>query len=106
MKFKKFILIPILLFIYVFFIVDLLINFNPIVFTVGAVPTGGGQPVGIGDSVTVVATRPYFFKLIRLPIYTNYVGYIGGYHQAFFYFLGILTVVFVGIELKKNVWRK
>jgi len=111
MKYKKFFIIPALIFIYLFFIVDFLVNFNPAIYAGGAAPSGAGQPVGIGESISVVVTRPYFFNLIRLPVYTNYVGYIGGYHEAFFYFVGILTVIFIIIEwrnarVKKVKWGK
>jgi len=98
MRFKKFLLIPLLLFIYIFFIVDLLVSFNPTTLTGAAPPTGGGQPVGVGTAVSITVRRPYFFKLIKLPVYTNYIGYIGNYHKAFFYFVGILTAVFVVLE--------
>jgi len=103
MKYKKFLLLPLLVFIYVFFIVDLLVNFNPgalytTLYTTTTVPQGGGQPVGVGESVSVVVERPYFFGLIRLPVYTNYIGYIGDYHQAFFYFIVALTIIFIILE--------
>lgn len=98
MRFKKFLLIPILLFIYIFFIVDMLVSFNPTVYSPVTGVAGGGQPIGVGESVSILVTRPYFFKLIRLPVYTNYVGYIGDYHKMFFYFVGALTVVFVIFE--------
>lgn len=103
MKYKKFLLIPVLLFIYIFFVVDLLVNFNPTIYSpTTTAPSGGGQEVGVGQSISVLVTRPYFFNLIRLPVYTDY-GYIGHYHQAFFYFIGVLTVLFIIIELRN--WK-
>ena len=107
MRYKKFLLIPVLIFIYIFFIVDLLVNYNPTIFSTTTAPSDGGQPIGIGESISVVVTRPYFFGLIRLPVYTNYIGYIGNYHQAFFYFIGILTVVFIILEFFVEIsWGK
>ena len=106
MKYKKFLLIPILLFLYVFFIVDFLVNYNPAIIT--QTPTtmpSGGQEIGIGEAITVEVTRPYFFGLFRLPVYTNSIGYIGHYHQAFFYFIGILVVIFVIMEWKQSMKR-
>jgi len=105
MKFKKFIIIPILIFIYIFFIVDVLVNYTPIVYSQPSQPPfGAGQIIGVGTSVSVSVIRPYFFGLIRLPVYTGGIGYIGDIHEAFFYFIGILTVIFIVIELIK--WRK
>jgi len=113
MRFKKFLFIPILLFIYIFFVVDFLVSFNPTTFLTGVAPlSDDGQAIGVGTTVTVTVRRPYFFGLVRLPVYTNYIGYIGDYHKAFFYFVGILTVllvileVFVEIDLGKGVGKK
>jgi len=102
MRYKKFFLIPILIFVYIFFIVDVLINYNPAISlqTTTTIPSAGGQQIGIGESISVTVTRPYFFGLFRLPVYTNNIGYIGDYHQWFFYFIGILTVVFIIMEFK------
>ena len=104
MKFKKFIIIPILIFIYIFFIVDLLVGYRPSVYSKNPPLLPGGQTIGVGTAVSVFVTRPYLFGLFRLPVYTDGIGYIGDIHEAFFYFIGILTVIFIVIELIK--WRK
>jgi len=101
MRYKKFLLIPALVFIYLFFIVDFLVSYNPAVLsqtTTTAPSPLPGQQIGVGESISVTVTRPYFFGLFRLPVYTNHIGYIGGYHQAFFYLIIILTVVFAATE--------
>jgi len=109
MKYKKFILIPALLFFYLFFVVDMLASFSPVT-TSGAesAPPGGSgvQPIGVGEGVSVSVTRPYFFGLIRLPVYTSGLGDIGAYHNAFFWFLGLLTAAFVVIEWRNSVAEK
>ena len=104
MKFKKFLIIPLLIFFYLFFIVDALVNYNPTVFSPVSVQGGAGQPIGVGNSVSVIVMRPYLFGLVKLPVYTNYIGYIGDLHEGFFTFMMMLTVGFVIIELWN--WRK
>ena len=109
MKYKKFILIPALLFFYLFFIVDMLAGFSPVSTpTTETVPVGGSgvQPIGVGEGVSVSVTRPYLFGLIRLPVYSSGLGNIGVYHDAFFWFLGLLTVAFVVIEWRTSVAEK
>ncbi len=98
-------MIPVLIFIYIFFVVDFLVNYSPTVYSQpSARPTGAGLIIGVGTAVSVSVIRPYLFGLIRLPVYSEGMGYIGSYHEAFFYFIGILTVIFILIELIK--WRK
>ena len=109
MKYKKFILIPALFFFYLFFVVDMLAGFGPITTsgTESAASGGGGvQPIGVGEGVSVSVTRPYFFGLIMLPVYTSGMGNIGTYHETFFWFLGLLTVAFVVIEWRDSVAEK
>jgi len=62
----------------------------------------GGEVIGFGEAVGVMVTRPYLFGLIRLPVYTNTLGDISIYHDAFFYFIVILTVIFIIIEVKNR----
>ena len=105
MKYKKFLIIPVLIFIYIIFVVDFLVNYSPMVYSQPSTqPFLGGQIIGVGTAVSVSVIRPYLFGLIRLPVYSEGIGYIGNYHEAFFYFIGILTVIFIVIELIK--WRK
>jgi len=104
MKFKKFLIIPILIFLYIFFVVDLLVNYKPDVYSKSPPLFGGVQTIGVGTAVSVFVTRPYLLGLIRLPVYTDGIGYIGDIHDAFFIFVGVLTVIFIVIELIK--WRR
>jgi len=105
MRYKKFLIIPVLIFIYIFLVVDLLVNYSPEGFSQPfPTPSGGGQTIGVGTAVTVSVMRPYLLGLIRLPVYSNGIGYIGTYHEAFFGFIGILVIIFIVIELIQ--WRK
>jgi hypothetical protein len=108
MRYKKFLLIPALLFFYLFFVVDMLLSFSPITISgTESAPSGGGvQIIGVGEGVSVSVTRPYFFGLISLPVYTSGLGNIGAYHDAFFWLLGLLTVAFVVIEWRDSVAEK
>jgi hypothetical protein len=105
MKYKKFLLIPALLFFYLFFVVDMLVSFSPATVTEAeAGQSGGGvQTIGVGEAISATVTRPYFFGLIMLPVYTSGLGNIGIYHEAFFWFLGLLTAAFVFIEWRNSV---
>jgi len=91
---KEFLIIPILIVAYIYF-VNLIVQGFPI----GIIPSPtltpgapGAQIIGIGEAITVTVTRPYLFGLIRLPVYTNTLGYIGTYHEAFFVFIVVLTI--------------
>jgi len=105
MKYKKFLLIPALLFFYLFFVVDVMVSLSPAQTTGTEEQASGGgvQPIGVGEAVSATVTRPYFFGLVMLPVYTSGIGYIGGYHDAFFWFLGLLTAAFVVMEWKGSV---
>jgi hypothetical protein len=105
MKYKKFLLIPALLFFYLFFVVDMLVSYSPATVTgAEASQSGGGvQTIGVGEAISAVVTRPYFFGLIMLPVYTSGLGNIGVYHEAFFWSVGLLTAAFVFIEWRNSV---
>jgi len=111
MRFKKFIIIPILIVAYVFFI-NRIVQYNPSIGTSspGGVGGGGEQVIGVGATVTVSVTRPYLFGLIRLPIYTGALGDISGIHNFFFKFIIGLTIIFILIEIiqwrRKEKWPK
>lgn len=104
MKYKKFLLIPILILVYIFFI-------NFLVQSVIIVPEGasaGGEQssggilqIGIGASASVSVTRPYLFGLLELPVYTDTLGDISPLHNAFFIFILVLIIIFIIIE-----WRE
>ena len=99
---KKFLLIPILIFVYIFFI-DILSQTNFQSAGISGSPKGGvGEVLNIGQSIGVSVRRPYFFGLIYLPVYTESLGYIGLYHDAFFSFIFILTIALIIIEIKNR----
>jgi hypothetical protein len=99
MRFKKFILIPLLFFLYVFVLADILASINPVEFySTIWITSGGLQPVGVGDAVGIMVTRGYLFGLMRLPVYTSFLGDISGIHNAFFLSLGALTAVLIAME--------
>lgn len=105
MRFKKFIIIPILIIAYVFFI-NRIAQYNPPIGTSssGGVGGGGEQIIGVGASVSVSVTRPYLFGLVRLPIYTSVLGDISGLHSFFFNFIIVLIGIFVLVEIIQ--WRR
>lgn len=103
MRYKKFLLIPILIIAYVFFI-NLLIESASFATQAGEgqTPQGGSLVnVGISASASVSVVRPYLFGLLELPVYTDTLGDISPLHDTFFAFIVILTIVFMVIE-----WRK
>jgi len=104
---KKFILIPILIIAYIYFI-----NFTSTmslpsmqIGTTVSPPGGGGEAIGVGESVSVTVTRQYLFGLVRLPVY-NQFGNIALYHDIFFYFIIVLTVIFIIQEIKYKKKRR
>lgn len=108
MKYKKFLIIPALLFFYLFFVVDVMLSYSPSTVTSAETvqSSDGVQPIGVGEAISVTVTRPYLFGLITLPVYTSGLGNIGVYHDAFFWFLGLLTVAFVFMEWRNSVAEK
>lgn len=100
----KYLIIPVLIFGYLFF-VNSLIQYNP---SFGSSPeksvSAGTEVIGVGESVTVSVTRPYFFGLIRLPIYNSVIGDISGLHNFFFNFVIFLTVALVIYDIIQ--WRR
>lgn len=103
MRFKKFFIIPALLIIYIFF-VNLLFSNIGIQGTIRQYSTSGALTiVSVGEAISIVVTRSYYFGLIRLPSYHNLIGEIGGVHRFFFYrIIPILTGFFILLEIKKN----
>ena len=103
MKYKKFLLIPILIFLYIFFI-NFLVQLVVIVpegpSTGEEQPSGGILQIGIGASASVGVTRPYFFGLLELPVYTDTLGDISPLNNTFFIFILVLIITFIIIE-----WR-
>jgi hypothetical protein len=101
---KKFLIIPLLIIAYVYFITVV----STITFQSAPTGTsgGGGEAISIGESLTVSVTRPYFFGLVRLPTYSSALGYIGIYHDLFFYFIIALTAIFIIQEVKYKKKRR
>lgn len=95
----KFLLIPLLFYAYLQFI-NMLVQGTVTIPTVGPGVVGGaGVVIGVGETVSISVTRSYFFGLLRLPVYTAGLGSIAYLHEAFFTFLGVLTAVFVFMEI-------
>jgi hypothetical protein len=99
---KKFLLIPLFIVVYLYFLSTV---------TGSSIVSGdfasliGGQGnsviIGVGDGVGVSVTRPYFFGLVTLPVYSPYFGDISGFNNAFFVFIILLTAFLIYWE-----WRK
>lgn len=114
MRFKKILIIPLLFFIYIWFMSALA---NPSIISTVSQSKGeevpGAEVIGMGSAVTVQVIRaknPYLFGLVNLPRYIDGIGNVGSFHTMFFYFLGILTATFVVMEWRsygRNVkWQK
>lgn len=103
MRFKKFFILPVLVLIYIF-LVNLLFSSIGIQTTVTKYMTSGPITIiTIGETISVVVTRSYYFGLIRLPAYNNLIGEIGGVHRFFFHvFIPILTAFFIFLEIRKS----
>lgn len=104
---KKFLIIPILIIAYIYF-VNSMIQIAPQLMSSPTPGSGGGEALGFGETVGVSVERPYLFGLITLPVYTNAVGDISIYHEMFFYFIVIITIIFIIMEIRsrKKVRRK
>jgi hypothetical protein len=103
---KKFLLIPILIVAYVLF-VNYITKIGLPAGPAGQTMSGGTvQTIGIGDSIAVSVTRPYFFGMIRLPVYSAAFGDIGYMHDIFTYFIIVLTAIFIIQEVKYNKKRR
>jgi hypothetical protein len=99
MKYKKFLLIPLLLAFYLTFGLNLLMSFNYGVGTDAVMDKyTAGQQIGVGDKVVVSVTRQYLLGLVRLPVYNSSMGDISRIHETFFTLLGGLAIVFVYLE--------
>ena len=103
MRFKKFLIIPILIFLYVF-LVNLFFSNIGIQATIRQYSTSGPLTVlSIGETISVLVTRSYYFGLIRLPAYNNLIGEVGGIHKIFFYrFIPVLTTFFILLEIRNS----
>ena len=99
---KKFLLIPVLIIAYIFFI-NFIAQMAPSTGSSSQSMSGGTvQVIGMGETVSISVTRPYFFGLIRLPVYSQMFGDISFLHDIFTYFIIALTVIFIIQEIKYN----
>jgi hypothetical protein len=98
---KKLLIIPILIFVYIFFVdIASQMNFQETNYTV--YKSTGAEILNIGQTIGVSVRRPYLFGLLYLPVYTDSLGYIGSYHDAFFAFILILTIALILLEFKNR----
>jgi len=109
MRYKKFLLIPVIFFIlvlgYIIFINSLAYNSELVRQSSTSSKSEAGEVIGVGQAVAVKitrATKPYLFGLVNLPAYAQGVGNLTVWHTVFFWFLyaltGILTTIFIIIE--------
>ncbi len=108
MRFVEFLIIPLLIVGYLFF-VDFIVANNvsvPGISQVDQFSSPGATEVKFGEALSVVAMRPYFNGLIRLPTYTGSLGYIGWMHDLFFNFVMLLAVSFVAFEIYLTIRGK
>lgn len=98
---KRLLIIPILIIFYIFFI-NTISQMSFFSSTLLNLSGGNGQAIGLGQSIQVSVRRPYLFGLFYLPTYSESFGYIGGYHDAFFAFIVILTISLIILEFKNR----
>jgi len=98
---KKYILLPVMLFVYISIIK---IFFVPGAYFYGTVPMGTSigrtQIVGLGNVVTIYVERPYFFGLYRLPVQIGALK-LEHIHSYFLWFLFFLFVIFALYDINK-----
>lgn len=113
MRYKKFLLIPLVFFLLVLVYVSFINSFSSNSETIRQTSTGeksvAGEVIGVGQAVSVQitrATKSYLFGLVDLPAYAQGIGDLTTLHTAFFWSLYIstiiLTTIFVIIE-RRNV---
>lgn len=101
LKYAKYAIIPVLLFLYVS-------NFDSLIGpAIGSVSdqgsgagNGGIQVIGVGFAATVSVTRPYLFGLVRLPVYAGDLGDISGIHDTFFTMLWVIGLIFMAWDIR------
>jgi hypothetical protein len=99
---KKFLIVPISIFVYIFLIQMLSQPGFQEAFWINGSGGGGGEVVGMGTAIEVYVTRPYLFGLVRMPVYSPGIGYIGDYHDAFITFIVVLTIALLLLEFKNK----
>ena len=104
MRLLKYLLIPVFIVGYLFFI-NSLAAYNPSFGSpVEKTNAPGTEIIGVSDTVTVSVTRPYVFGLIRLPVYNSGFGDVSIFHNIFFNFIFILLAAFIIIDIVQ--WRR
>jgi hypothetical protein len=101
MGLQRLLIIPLMIILYIFFIgiIDQLTYEDGLqILTVAG--GGAGENVGFGQSVSISVTRPYLFGLFRLPTYSAAFGYIGGWHDAYFTLVIIVSIALLLLEFK------
>lgn len=97
----KMLIIPVMLVIAYILFIDAVSQMNFVEQVIQPYAYGGStETVGFGQAVSVSARRPYLFGLFYLPTYSAGFGYIGGWHDAFFAFVTILTIALLLLEFK------
>ena len=113
MRYKKFLLIPILFFLlilgYVSFINSLSNGTTTIREVSNVEKSSGGEVIGVGEAVSVHITRAtssYLFGFVNLPVSIQGLGNLSTLHTIFFWSLYtsiiVLTIIFIIIE-RRNV---
>jgi len=112
MKYKKFLLIPVIFFVLVFLytsFINSLSKSSELVREISSSESTTGQVIGVSQAVLIKvtrATKPYLFGLINLPTYTQGIGDLTMLHTLFFWSLyvltAILTAIFIIIERRSK----
>lgn len=113
MRYKKFLLIPVLFFLIVWLYASFIGLLGDNTATTREASniekSSGGEIIGVGQAVSVQvtrATKPYLFGFVNLPVYIQGIGNLSVLHTVFFWSLYIstifLTTIFVIIE-RRNV---
>ena len=110
LKFLKYLVIPIVAVGYLFFVDSLTQENSAVGNPFEKASSTGAEIIGVGTSVTVSVTRPYFFGLIRLPVYSGAFGDISGLHNFFFSFIIFLIAAFAIFDIiqwrRRGKWKK
>lgn len=104
MRLLKYLLIPILVAGYLFFINSLPSYNQSSESSAEKSNAPGTEIIGVSDTVTVSVIRPYAFGLVKLPVYKSVFGDVSVMHSIFFDFIFILTATFIIIDIVK--WRR
>lgn len=121
MGYKKFFLIPLILFLLILVYVTFINSLTENVITVreesSTGKVSGGEAIGVGQAISIQikrATKPYLFGMVKLPAYAQGIGNLVILHTVFFWSLVPLTVLltsgFLIIERRgsqmKSAWSE